>query len=35
VAYHTQERRYIFDVVRGEENPGRVFFSVECRVRPL
>jgi ABC-2 type transport system ATP-binding protein len=35
IAYHTQERRYPFDVVRGEENPGQVFIPVECRVRAL
>jgi ABC-type polysaccharide/polyol phosphate transport system ATPase subunit len=33
--YHTQEHRYSFDVVKGEENPGAVFIPVECRVETL
>ncbi|HEX8100454.1 MAG TPA: ABC transporter ATP-binding protein [Actinomycetota bacterium] len=33
--YHTQENRYSFDVVKGDENPGAVFIPVECRVETL
>ena len=33
--YHLQEQRYSFAMVRGEENPGRVFIPVECRVERL
>jgi hypothetical protein len=30
-----QEQRYSFDMVRGEENPGAVWISVECRSERL
>jgi ABC-type glutathione transport system ATPase component len=33
--YHVQEQHYVFDVIKGEENPGAVWIPVECRVEPL
>ena len=33
--YHLQEQRYVFDVVKGDENPGLVHIPVEVRAERL
>jgi len=33
--YHVHEQRYMFDVIKGEENPGALWIPVDCYVEPL